>query len=232
MGFRVDNKARYNFYICMVVTKNKPSRYKRKVKFNNISGVILAGGTNSRFDGKTKANLIIEGRTIISGITEILSLIFSEIIIVTNTPDEFSEHTRYKIVSDRFKNAGPLGGIHAALMASSCNAVFVVAGDMPLLNKQLIISQTEDFIRNTCDALIPAINHNIEPLHAIYSITILNRLEEYLSGNSNSAVREFFNKIDTKYLELKDSEDTKNAFTNINTPSDFINFKSSKTRNI
>lgn len=202
------------------------------MKFNKISGVILAGGINSRFDGKTKANLKIEGRTIISGITEILSLIFSEIIIVTNTPGEFSEYTGYKIVSDHFKNVGPLGGIHAALKATSGNAVFVVAGDMPLLNKQLIISQTDDFIRNTCDALIPSISNNIEPLHAIYNIAILNKLEEYLAGNSNFAVREFFNKIEIRYLDLKDSEATKNAFTNINTPSDFINFKSSKNRNI
>ena len=222
----------YIFYICMLAENHKPSRYKEIVKFNKISGVILAGGINSRFDGKTKANLIIEGRTIISGITEILSLIFSEIIIVTNTPDEFSEYTGYKIVSDWFKNVGPLGGIHAALKASSGDAVFVVAGDMPLLNKQLIVSQTEEYVRNTCDALIPTINHNIEPLHAIYSIAILNKLEEYLAGNSNFAVREFFNKIETRYLELKDSEATKNAFTNINTPSDFINFKSSKNRNI
>lgn len=199
---------------------------------SNISGVILAGGSNTRFDGITKANLLIDGRPIISGITEILNQIFPEIIIVTNTPEEFSEYSGYKIVGDLFKKVGPLGGIHAALKASSCDAVFVVAGDMPFLNKNLIIRQADYFLNHNCDALIPAVDQNIEPLHAIYNLTILNKLEEYLSGGSIQAVREFINKIDTRYLEFENSGETMIAFTNINTPSDFINFKSSKNRNI
>lgn len=199
--------------------------------FSNISGVILAGGSNTRFDGITKANLLIDGRTIISGITEILNQIFPEIIIVTNTSEEFSAYSEYKIVSDHFKKVGPLGGIHAALKASSCDAVFVVAGDMPYLNKKLIIRHADFFLKNNCDALIPAVGQNIEPLHAIYNLTILNKLEEYLSGDSNCAVREFITKIDTRYLEYENSGEAKIAFTNINTPSDFINFKSSKKPN-
>lgn len=200
--------------------------------FSNISGVILTGGSNTRFDGITKANLLIDGRTIISGITEILKQIFPEIIIVTNTPEEFIEYSEYRIVGDHFIKVGPLGGIHAALKASSCNAVFVVAGDMPFLNKDLIVRQTDFFLNNNCDALVPAVNQNIEPLHAIYNIIILDKLEKYLSGDSNFAVREFFNKIDTRYLEFENSDETMIAFTNINTPSDFINFKSSKNRYI
>jgi len=221
--------AGYILYICMLVKKHKASRYIKIVKFNNISGVILAGGANSRFDGKTKANLVIDGRTIISGITEILDQIFPEIIIVTNTPEEFSEYPEYKIVGDIFKNVGPLGGIHAALKASSCDAVFIVAGDMPFLNNNLIISQSDYFQSNPCDVLIPSLNQNIEPLHAIYNITILNKLEEYLSGDSNYAVRQFFNKVDTRYLEFENTGEAKIAFTNINTPTDFINFRSLKT---
>jgi molybdopterin-guanine dinucleotide biosynthesis protein A len=202
------------------------------VKFNNISGVILAGGVNSRFDGRTKANLIFDGSTIISVITEILNQIFTEIIIVTNTPDEFSEYSEYIIVGDIFKKVGPLGGIHAAIKAASCNAVFVVAGDMPFLNKSMIISQSNFFLNNICDALIPSVDQNIEPLHAIYNITILKKLEDYLTGDSDYAVRGFVNKIDTKYFGFDNSDQANIAFTNINTPADFINFKSSKTRNI
>jgi len=202
------------------------------VRFNNISGVILAGGANSRFDGRTKANLAIEGRTIISGISEVLGQIFSEIIIVTNTPGEFSEYSDYKIVGDYFKKVGPLGGIHAALKASSHSAVFIVAGDMPSLNTKLIVWQTNFFLKNICDALIPSLDQNIEPLHALYNIAILEKLEEYLSGDSSYAVREFFTRIDTRYFEFENAAEAKIAFTNINTPSDFINFKSSKNRNI
>jgi molybdopterin-guanine dinucleotide biosynthesis protein A len=51
---------------------------------HNISGVILAGGSNKRFTGMTKANIVIGGKTIISRIMEIIRDIFDEIIIVTN----------------------------------------------------------------------------------------------------------------------------------------------------
>jgi len=192
------------------------------VKFNNISGVILAGGANSRFGGKIKANLLIDGRTIISGITEILSQIFSEIIIVTNTQEAFSEYNKFRIVSDRFKMTGPLGGIHAAMMASSGEAVFVVGGDMPLLQKQIIIKQTEYYQKNKCEVLVPSVNQNIEPLHAVYSLSILTKLEKHLSEGTNYAIREFFRKTDTRYLEFDNIEDTISAFTNINTPLDIL----------
>lgn len=190
--------------------------------FSNISGVILAGGTNTRFDGRIKANLIIDGRTIISRITDIFSQLFSEIIIVTNTPEEFGEYNRYKIVSDQFMMAGPLGGIHAAMLSSTSEAVFVVAGDMPMLEKNLIISQVEYFQNNKCDVLIPSVNQNIEPLHAIYNMSVQKRLEEYLNGDFGYAVRDFFISVDVNYMQLENSERIKNAFTNINSPSDIL----------
>lgn len=198
------------------------------MKINNISGVILAGGSNSRFDGRTKANLVLNGRTIISGIAEILNEIFPEIIIVTNSPEEFNEYSGHRITGDFFKKVGPLGGIHAAMKASSSDAVFIVAGDMPSLNKSVIIRQADYFLNNSCDALIPSVNQNIEPLHAIYRVSVIKKLEEYLLYDSGHAVREFLTRINTRYMELDDSEETKIAFTNINTPSDFINFKTSK----
>jgi molybdopterin-guanine dinucleotide biosynthesis protein A len=192
------------------------------VKFNNISGVILAGGANSRFSGKIKANLVIDGRAIISGIAELLSQIFPEIIIVTNTPAEFNEYCKFRIVSDQFKMAGPLGGIHAAMKASSGEAVFVVAGDMPLLNKKIIIRQAKYFQNVICDILVPSLNQKIEPLHAVYSLSILKKLEEHLSEGASYSLREFFKKTDIRYLEFDDVEETESAFTNINTPSDIL----------
>lgn len=192
------------------------------MKFNNISGVILAGGSNSRFDGKVKANLLINGRTIISIEAGILRNIFSEIIIVTNTPGEFNEFSGYKIVSDFFKLAGPLGGIHAAMKASSCDAVFVFAADMPFLNEKIIIRQAEYFQKNRCEVLVPSVNQKIEPLHAIYSISVSKKIEEYLSAGTGNAVWKFINKTDVRFFEFDDAEETRRAFMNINTPEDIL----------
>jgi molybdopterin-guanine dinucleotide biosynthesis protein A len=192
------------------------------VKFRTISGVILAGGANKRFQGEIKAKAVIGGKSIISRIIDTISEVFSEIIIVTNTPEEFKEYNNYKLAGDQFLNAGPLGGIHAALKTSSKEALFVFAGDMPLLDKDLIIRQIDFYYSNKCDVLVPEIQNYTEPLHAIYNISILNSLEEYLSCGNDYAVREFFRKVDVNYLRLEDSERIKNAFTNINSPSDIL----------
>jgi len=54
-----------------------------------ISAAIIAGGANKRFNGKTKANIQISGVRIITRAIKTLYEIFGDIVIVTNTPDEF-----------------------------------------------------------------------------------------------------------------------------------------------
>jgi molybdopterin-guanine dinucleotide biosynthesis protein A len=188
----------------------------------NISGVILAGGANIRFNGIIKANIVINGKTIISRIIETIKDIFDEIIIVTNTPEEFIEYPDIKLTGDQILKAGPLGGIHAALKASSKEALFVFAGDMPLLKKEFIVRQIDFFNSNKCDILVPRIDQYIEPLHAIYNISLCKTLENYLKSENDFAVRKFLKELNISYLQFEESEETKNAFSNINSPSDIF----------
>jgi molybdopterin-guanine dinucleotide biosynthesis protein A len=188
--------------------------------FRNISAAILAGGPGKRFNDQIKAKIVIEGKTIISRIIETIGDLFDEIIIVTNRPDEFKDYSGYKIIVDQFINKGPLGGLHSALKHSDRESVFVVAGDMPFLGKELIVRQVDFYNNNTCDILIPKIDQFIEPLHGIYRTTILNTLEEYLEGENDYAIREFISRMNTCFMQLKGAEKQTHAFTNINTPSD------------
>lgn len=184
----------------------------------NISGVILAGGANTRFEGKMKPNLFIGGQTIIGRISVILKDIFRELIIVTNTPGEFRQYSDFKIVPDAYLKIGPLGGIHAALKASSMKSVFIFAGDMPVLDKKLILLQIEAFEKIRPDILVPRSGEYIEPLHSIYSKSVLPHLEDYISGNTKFAVRDFIRTMNVSFFET--GSEAKNAFMNINTPED------------
>jgi molybdopterin-guanine dinucleotide biosynthesis protein A len=187
---------------------------------DNISGIILAGGVNSRFNGIVKANIVIGGRSIISRTSDILREIFSELIIVTNTPSDFAEYTDFRIVTDEIPDKGPLGGIHAALKAVSGEAAFVFAGDMPLIDKEIIIRLLNSFSVDMHDAIIPKTDNYIEPLHAIYSKSILSDIEVYLTTTPKNAVREFLKQVNTYYLPMENSEKIRKAFTNINYPED------------
>jgi molybdopterin-guanine dinucleotide biosynthesis protein A len=193
---------------------------------NNITGVILAGGAAKRFKGITKAKILVEGRTVISRILDVFSDIFEEIILVTNSPDEFTDFADSCIViGDVFLNTGPLGGIHSALNKTKKDSVFVVGGDMPFLDKDIILKQIKFFEKNNCESIIPVIGQNIEPLHGIYKKSVLGKLENYLMADNNNAIRGFFKEIDVCYFPVEDSTNSKLAFTNINSPADlkFLN---------
>ncbi len=189
-----------------------------------ISGVILAGGANKRFGGITKATIIIDGEKIITRMIGTIRDLFEELIIVTNTPKEFQEFLECKIIEDQYKEAGPLGGIHAALKSTSADSIFVFAGDMPFLDKKIIADQIEEFNRNSYDALIPGVGELIEPLHAIYRKSVLEDLERFLSDGKRRAVRDFLSELNAGYFQIHETQAALKAFTNINLPSDITGF--------
>jgi molybdopterin-guanine dinucleotide biosynthesis protein A len=186
----------------------------------SISGVILAGGDNKRFGGITKSNIVVGRESIISGIINIIRDLFDEIIIVTNTPEEFREYKQCLVVRDQFLKAGPLGGIHAGLKTASGKAIFALAGDMPFLKKKFIEEQILTFNNEKYDILVPKIGGNIEPLHAIYRKTIVDDIEESLTENKNRPVRDFISEMKTGYFLIQESDENRKAFTNINSPED------------
>lgn len=187
---------------------------------NNVSAAILAGGENKRFNGKTKANIQISGVRIIARTIKILHELFDDIIIVTNTPDEFKGYKHFTIVPDEIKNVGPLGGLHAAMKVAKNDAVFVFASDMPCISTDLVKKHIEFYNRRKCDAAIPRIKDFKEPLHSIYNKRIFESLNEFLGGANKYSIENFIKDLNVRYHNLEDIEEYHKAFININTPQD------------
>lgn len=196
----------------------------------NIGGAVLAGGENSRFNGKIKANMQVGNRPIIQNTLDLLDAIFSKNIIVTNNSAEFSYLGEYEMIADIYKKVGPLGGIHAALKSTSLEALFIVAGDMPGLSDSLIREMTEYYLSHDCEVLIPEYDKNIEPLHAIYGISILEKLDAFLSESHRYSIREFLKLIEVGYFDVNKAGFDKSVFANINTPEDFKKLDRSKKK--
>ena len=187
---------------------------------HDVSGIILAGGLNSRFGGIIKANIVIEGETIISRILSVLRQHCSEIIVATNYPDEFRDLVNVKMVHDIIPGAGPLGGIHAGIKSSEYDTVFAIAGDMPFPDSKIIGDQINTFTASGHDILTAKVGNRIETLHSVFSRRILNDLERFLSVQGRRSVRDFLNESDTEYFEIPDTEKNRRSFTNINFPDD------------
>ncbi len=78
------------------------------------SGVILAGGRNSRFGGREKAFLPVGGKLLFERIYEVCRPLFDELILVTNNPAAYLRWDLH-IVTDLFAVRSSLTGIHAGL---------------------------------------------------------------------------------------------------------------------
>lgn len=70
-------------------------------------------------------------------------------------------------IYDELSNIGPLAGIHSCLKSARGEYVFIVACDMPYVNKQAI--EMLFMMAEGHDAAVPARENGlIEPLHAVY----------------------------------------------------------------
>ncbi len=192
-----------------------------------LTCALLAGGKNSRMRGKNKAFLKIDNKSFFELAINVLDKIFDEILIITNSPEEFSFiKNKCEIVEDIYKNIGPLGGIYAALSHTSNDAVFFVPCDMPYLNSDFIKEQIQFFESKDCNALIPRNGNNIEPLHSVIKKSVLEKLHNFIIVNKNNKVRDFINEIDTCYFDWDDNVFDRKIFTNVNTIQEFEVLKS------
>lgn len=189
----------------------------------DITAAILAGGRNTRFSGKTKAKIIINGRPIIEHILEVLESVFSDIIIITNNKEEFKEYEHIRMAGDIYHDIGPLGGLHSALRSTDAKSVFMVASDMPGLSADTIGRQLNEYSQAGCQVMLPACEGEIEPLHGIYSSSVLPVLEEYLVKGKKYAIRDFLRLTDVQYFYCEDIA-KQNVFININSRKDLDNY--------
>jgi len=188
---------------------------------SRISCAILAGGDNKRMSGKNKAFLEIKNIPIIQRTITLLKRISDEILLVTNSVDNYGQFGKdCRIVTDIIKGIGPLGGIHAGLSESTKEAVFFVACDMPFLHNEAVSEQIKEFFLCRCDALIPRMQIEIEPLHGIYQTKLASLIQSFTERNSNHSIRGFLETVNVCYWDIDDSPFYQKVFTNLNTPED------------
>jgi molybdopterin-guanine dinucleotide biosynthesis protein A len=185
-----------------------------------ITGVILAGGLNSRFSGQPKAFLKLGGRRIIDRLVETVSGLFEEIIIVTNDPRSYLEWDA-TVVSDVLAPRSALTGIHTGLFYARTEHVFFAACDAPFL-KQEVIQVILDAAEPDVDMVLPHTDHGAEPLCAVYGTALLETAGQAVMRGSYKIRRVFRKKrirdVSAKRLKAVDPELV--SFFNINTPHD------------
>lgn len=108
---------------------------------SNCLGVILAGGQSSRM-GQDKALLRRNQESMHSFCQQLLNRAgISDIVTSANeqqNPALFSASAPHDTVTDRIKNAGPLGGIFSVIEQYRPKALLILPVDLPLINSDVI----------------------------------------------------------------------------------------------
>ena len=190
-----------------------------------VTGVILAGGASSRM-GSNKALLPHKGGRFIESIYRELSEIFPEVILVTNTPEQY-QFLPCRKVPDQFQGMGALAGIHAGLANSSNPAVFTVACDMPHLDPWLIRHIASSGAG--CDLVLPRTESGYEPLHALYREGCLPVMEACLLKGERRIIS-ILPQLRVREIaaaEVARFDPTFDSFSNINTPEEYYELRNS-----
>ncbi|VEN74164.1 Molybdenum cofactor guanylyltransferase [Candidatus Desulfarcum epimagneticum] len=196
--------------------ENRPPDMSR----SPFSGVILAGGMNTRFSGRNKAFLRVGGRPIIERALEAFSGLFDDIVIVAGDPLEYLEYDCH-IVTDIFPVRSSLTGVHAGLFYAKNPHVFFSACDTPFIRKE-VIELILDRVDPGADAVIPETPGGMETLCAVYSKRCLNAVEERLRQKRFKVLDVFRKRRVKKVPEkaLRRADPGLISFVNINSPDD------------
>lgn len=188
------------------------------MRAKKITGVILAGGRNSRM-GKDKGLLVVDGKKIAERLISALRPNVDEIIIISNGRNY--DELDYPVYADIIPNCGPMGGIHTALSLSKTEKNLVVACDMPFVSSTVF----RTIIRNAAgsDIAVPEVRGETEPLCALYSARCKNKFEELL------ALGKWKMKDALHLFRVKRVVFNTNYFTNINTPAEYEKIKKINT---
>lgn len=185
-----------------------------------MKAIILAGGQSSRM-GVSKAFLELGGCQLIQRVLDVLTTLFTDVLLVTNEPEAYA-FLKVPMVRDSFKGKGPLGGIEAGLSASQAERNFIVAADMPFLQPEIITALIHRALMHPeSEVVVPRWQKGIEPLHAVYHRRALPVIKQCLL-QGELRINACFPYLRVEYLDLLDweQETLQKAFFNINTPED------------
>jgi len=182
---------------------------------SDVAAFVLAGGKSTRM-GADKAFVMLEGRTLLARALELVRAVTADVRIVGDRA-KFSEFAA--VVEDVFRECGPLGGIHAALRASSAELNLMLAVDVPFVSRAFLRYLIERARSSSAVVTVVRTGEGWQPLCAVY--------RREFAGAAESAMQQGRYKIGTLFdavqveviaeEELRAADFSPTMFRNLNT---------------
>jgi molybdenum cofactor guanylyltransferase len=186
---------------------------------SDATAFVLAGGKSTRM-GTDKAFIVLDGCTLLDRALGVARAVGSGVRIVCAAEQEAKFRTFAPVVEDEFRGCGPLGGIHAALRASSAEWNVMLAVDTPFVTAALLEFLLARARSVHAMVTVPRVGGGWQPLCGVY--------RREFADVAEAALRAGRNKIDTLFdpertLAIEETELTAGGlsaemFRNLNTP--------------
>ena len=189
--------------------------------FNNILGVVLAGGKSQRF-GRDKSQVKLQDKLLIDYILSEIIDEFNETLIVTNEKINFLSSNNISITKDFKSGLGPLGGVLTAMKWIKENDkkykwISTFPSDTPFFTKKELKFFYENININKSKLFFIKSKETRHNIFGLWSLDLMDQLEKDLLRGERK-VEVWANSIGVSTVNINYKK--LDPFFNINTKQD------------
>jgi len=200
---------------------------------NNILAVVLAGGKSKRF-GEDKNQIKLGEKTLLEHVLSKIKNKFEEILIVSSHNLKIKKSENITIIPDCFDDLGPLAGVLSSMKWVKENQkqykwVATFPSDTPFFEISIIEEYKKRININDSSLYFIKSNNKRHNIFGLWSIDLLEALEEDLINNNFRKVEDWADKIGVKTIDIEIKKF--DQFFNINTKEDLEKAKEILNKN-
>jgi len=200
---------------------------------NNILAVVLAGGKSKRF-GEDKNQIKLGDKTLLEHVLSKINNKFEEILIVSSHNLEIKKSENITIIPDCFDDFGPLAGVLSSMKWVKENQkqykwVATFPSDTPFFDISIVEEYKKRINVNDSTLYFIKSNNKRHNIFGLWSIDLLDTLEDDLKNNNFRKVEDWADKIGVKTIDIEVNKF--DPFFNINTKEDFEKAKEILNKN-
>lgn len=178
---------------------------------------IMLGGKSTRM-GRDKALVTLGGRTLLQLAVERWRDYGGGIQLSVGSAQRAALAPEgIPAVADVYADRGPLGGLHAGLLACRTEYLLLVAVDSPFVTCELADRLVEAAEELGCDACVYVLDGRTQPLFALYRVGCSAAAEDLIQTGKNG-MNALLDRVRTHRIAAPDGS----FFRNLNTPEELL----------
>ncbi|MCG8670377.1 MAG: molybdenum cofactor guanylyltransferase [Pseudomonadales bacterium] len=194
------------------------------MKFENVTGIILAGGEGSRMGGVDKGLVSFLGKPMYQHVLERLEPQVATVIISANRHLADYQQSGYPVVSDSNKvYQGPVAGILAGLEMIETPFAVIVPCDAPKLSLNLVEQLMTKANFDDSPITLFQVAGRVQPLFGLFSGSLLQDLRDYYQAGERKLIRW----CESHSPRIVNYQGPSEDFSNINTQEELKKLESS-----